>query len=194
MLFVFSIVFVGTTIAEGFEFTHDPELDKVLGGIFGDFDYSTATMDECKLRYDKISEAISNGTFIGSKHYLANAYVHQGMLGSCLMQDLTDEEAVKEFGPVLESFEKAQKLAPDWDVPYVMLGNFHRSLGNYTNSPTDFREAERFLLKALQIDPNNDAYRQMLQEVQQNFPTKEGGDEKILESNGKGGFEPIPFD
>lgn len=184
LIFVLIITLAEKTNAEKFEFVHDQELDKVLENIFGGFDYSTSPMNDCKFPYDKINEAINNGVFNESKHYLANAYVHQGMLGSCLMQNLTDEEAMKESGPILKSFQMAQELVPDWEVPYAMLGNYYRSLGNYTNSVADFREAENFLIKALLIAPTDENYQQMLLEVQQNLPEKERNGNQMKGNDG----------
>lgn len=192
LIFVFVAVSAERLRAERFEFVHNPELDKVLEQIFEGFDYSTAAIDDCKAPYNRISAAISNGTFGESKSYLANAYIHQGMLGSCLMQNLSNEEAIKQFGPVLHSYEMAAQFAPDWDVPCAMLGNLYRARGNYTRSIEDFRQAEKFIEKALQIDSQNVDYKQMLEEIRSNLAAYQSEDSQNS-SNSKE-FIPIPFE
>jgi tetratricopeptide (TPR) repeat protein len=192
LVFFFVAISAERPLAEGFEFTHKSELDKILEQIFGGFDYTTAVVDDCKAPYDKISAAISNGAFGDSKPYLANAYIHQGMLGACLMQNLSNEEAMEHFGPVLDSYEKALQITPDWDVPYAMLGNIYRARGNYTQSIEDFRQAEKFMVKALQINSQNIDYEQMLEEIRSNFTANQSED--IQNATNSKGFIPIPFE
>jgi len=178
--------------AEAFELVHNPEMDKVLEQIFGDFDYATASREDCQAPYDKINEAIAHGSFGESTAYLAIAYIHQGMLGSCLMQNLSDAEALNQFGPVLHSYETALQLAPDWSVPYAMLGNFYRGKGNYTQSPDDFRKAEQFMVAALQIDSQNADYEGMLEEIRSSVTANQAEDSPHTDD--LDGFTPIPFD
>ncbi|MCB2217789.1 tetratricopeptide repeat protein [Desulfofustis glycolicus] len=193
-VFVFLALLCVAQNATANDHFNDPKLNQALQDILEGFDFETATLDDCRDPYDRMMVAISEGVFEGSKYYLANAYGYQGMLRMCLSQNMTDEEFLQKIGPILESFKMAQKAAPDWAPPYSMLGNIYRALGNYTQSPTDFREAERFLKKALQLNPDKAEYREMLREIQQNLPADKGAGGQSSGSKSNEGFEPIPFE
>lgn len=167
------------------DFHKDPELDRAMAGIFGDFDYDTGTVDDCRVPLSGFNEAISKGTFERSRDYLAFAYLHQSALLWCVGQDsaITDGERLEIVNAAFSSSTSAQQLAPNWHAPYCLLGEYYKFVGDIRVSVEDYRKAENYFTKALQLDPGNNQYQAELDEVRQLIPVKRAP-----------GFKPIPFE
>lgn len=180
------IVLLSAGIANAeYDFPKDPELDRALADIVGEFDYSTATIDECRVPLLSFKKEISKGTFESSRDYLAHAYVHQGMLLVCVSEDseISDRERLDIWKAAYSSWVSAQQLAPYMSLPYFLSGLYYREIGLQNKSVADYRKAESYFIKALELEPGNNKYQSVLDEVKKLIPAKQTS-----------GFKPIPFE
>lgn len=186
LLLGFVIMLLSAILARAeHDFSKHPELDQVYADMIGDFDPDTATVEDCRVQLSEVQKAISEGTFERSNDYLSRIYVMQGMLLACVSQDpvISDTESMEMINAAFSNLTSAQSLAPDWEVPYFLLGNYHKVIGKLNKSIEDYRKAESYFIKVLELDPGNSLGQSELDEVRQLIPVKRAP-----------GFKPIPFE